>query len=155
MSADQLCVLPSLAVSRPQFRWQLNLYRGRCHWRRPVLNQHGRLDFETLHRTHLGQERDPNSNFRLGQCRQNNIIVQAQGMTTSTSEHHRLKQMQIGEVVSTIPTVGFNVEFVFHFSHYRTISLIHCRSVTYGNLNFNVWVGSLANRSRFELADGK
>ena len=31
--------------------------------------------------------------------------------------------MQIGEVVTTIPTVGFNVE-----------------SVTYKNLNFNVWV---------------
>jgi ADP-ribosylation factor-like protein 1 len=30
---------------------------------------------------------------------------------------------QIGEVVSTIPTIGFNVE-----------------SVTYKNLNFNVWV---------------
>lgn len=30
---------------------------------------------------------------------------------------------QIGEVVTTIPTIGFNVE-----------------SVTYRNLNFNVWV---------------
>jgi len=30
---------------------------------------------------------------------------------------------QIGEVVTTIPTIGFNVE-----------------SVTYKNLNFNVWV---------------
>lgn len=33
---------------------------------------------------------------------------------------------QIGEVVTTIPTIGFNVE-----------------SVTYKNLNFNVWVRSL------------
>lgn len=31
--------------------------------------------------------------------------------------------LQIGEVVTTIPTIGFNVE-----------------SVTYKNLNFNVWV---------------
>jgi ADP-ribosylation factor-like protein 1 len=30
---------------------------------------------------------------------------------------------QVGEVVTTIPTIGFNVE-----------------SVTYKNLNFNVWV---------------
>ena len=30
---------------------------------------------------------------------------------------------QIGEVVTTVPTIGFNVE-----------------SVTYKNLNFNVWV---------------
>lgn len=33
---------------------------------------------------------------------------------------------QIGEVVTTIPTIGFNVE-----------------SVTYKNLNFNVWVNFL------------
>lgn len=33
--------------------------------------------------------------------------------------------LQIGEVVTTIPTIGFNVE-----------------SVTYKNLNFNVWVRS-------------
>lgn len=31
--------------------------------------------------------------------------------------------VQIGEVVSTVPTIGFNLE-----------------SVTYKNLNFNVWV---------------
>jgi hypothetical protein len=31
-------------------------------------------------------------------------------------------EQQIGEVVTTIPTIGFNVE-----------------SVTYRNLNFNVW----------------
>jgi hypothetical protein len=35
---------------------------------------------------------------------------------------------QIGEVVTTIPTIGFNVE-----------------SVTYRNLNFNVWVSKLAS----------
>lgn len=34
-----------------------------------------------------------------------------------------LTLLQIGEVVTTIPTIGFNVE-----------------SVTYKNLNFNVWV---------------
>lgn len=32
-------------------------------------------------------------------------------------------RLQIGEVVTTIPTIGFNVE-----------------SVSYRNLNFNVWV---------------
>lgn len=35
-------------------------------------------------------------------------------------------RLQIGEVVTTIPTIGFNVE-----------------SVTYRNLNLNVWVGGL------------
>lgn len=34
-----------------------------------------------------------------------------------------LYRLKIGEVVTTIPTIGFNVE-----------------SVTYRNLNFNVWV---------------
>lgn len=34
-----------------------------------------------------------------------------------------LTRYQVGEVVTTIPTIGFNVE-----------------SVTYKNLNFNVWV---------------
>jgi hypothetical protein len=38
---------------------------------------------------------------------------------------HGLTGLQIGEVVTTIPTIGFNVE-----------------SVTYKNLNFNVWVRS-------------
>ena len=37
-----------------------------------------------------------------------------------------LYRLKIGEVVSTIPTIGFNVE-----------------SVTYGNLNFDVWVNML------------
>lgn len=36
-----------------------------------------------------------------------------------------LSRGQMGEVVTTVPTIGFNVE-----------------SVTYGNLNFNVWVSS-------------
>ena len=36
---------------------------------------------------------------------------------------HVVDDVQIGEVVTTIPTIGFNVE-----------------SVTYKNLNFNVWV---------------
>jgi hypothetical protein len=34
-----------------------------------------------------------------------------------------LTLLQMGEVVTTVPTIGFNVE-----------------SVTYKNLNFNVWV---------------
>lgn len=34
-----------------------------------------------------------------------------------------LYRLKVGEVVTTIPTIGFNVE-----------------SVTYKNLNFNVWV---------------
>ena len=36
----------------------------------------------------------------------------------------------MGEVVTTVPTIGFNVE-----------------SVTYGNLNFNVWVSTPPDRS--------
>ncbi len=36
---------------------------------------------------------------------------------------------EIGEVVTTIPTIGFNVE-----------------SVVYKNLNFNVWVGSCVTK---------
>ena len=44
--------------------------------------------------------------------------------------------LQIGEVVTTIPTVGFNVE-----------------SVTYKNLNFNVWVQSLRARTSEENAN--
>lgn len=62
----------------------------------------------------------------VGQCGQDHIIVQIEG-TTSTrcfrparnTDYH----IKIGEVVTTIPTIGFNVE-----------------SVTYKNLNFNVWV---------------
>lgn len=41
---------------------------------------------------------------------------------TTQSLHALLTRVQIGEVVTTIPTIGFNVE-----------------SVTYKNLNFNVW----------------
>ena len=44
------------------------------------------------------------------------------------------KILQIGEVVTTIPTIGFNVE-----------------SVTYKNLNFNVWVCLLFPRPPFSL----
>lgn len=39
--------------------------------------------------------------------------------------------LQIGEVVTTIPTIGFNVE-----------------SVTYKNLNFNVWVCTYSSASK-------
>jgi len=42
---------------------------------------------------------------------------------------------QIGEVVTTIPTIGFNVE-----------------SVTYKNLNFNVWVNPPFSSSRQVLS---
>jgi hypothetical protein len=41
----------------------------------------------------------------------------------SHEKSHANCATQIGEVVTTIPTIGFNVE-----------------SVTYKNLNFNVWV---------------
>ena len=40
---------------------------------------------------------------------------------------------QIGEVVTTIPTIGFNVE-----------------SVTYKNLNFNVWVGEFYRKVEWD-----
>jgi ADP-ribosylation factor-like protein 1 len=40
-----------------------------------------------------------------------------------------LYRLKIGEVVTTIPTIGFNVE-----------------SVSYKNLNFNVWVGDCGPR---------
>ena len=54
----------------------------------------------------------------------------------------RLRFKQIGEVVTTIPTIGFNVE-----------------SVTYGNLNFNVWVGyctgSISEASLTTLGSGR
>ncbi len=46
-----------------------------------------------------------------------------------------IEREQIGEVVTTIPTIGFNVE-----------------SVTYKNLNFNVWVSKLAT-SLFALSN--
>ena len=46
--------------------------------------------------------------------------------------------VQIGEVVTTIPTIGFNVE-----------------SVTYRNLNLNVWVcGSVAAHERACVSNG-
>ncbi|KAH0542161.1 Arf GTPase arl1 [Glutinoglossum americanum] len=82
-----------------------------------------------------------------GQCGENYITLPIEGMTTpSYSEHPRTRvstyyleytrasflqaqvatktdiEIKIGEVVTTIPTIGFNVE-----------------SVTYKNLNFNVW----------------
>ena len=47
-----------------------------------------------------------------------------------------MKREQIGEVVTTIPTIGFNVE-----------------SVTYKNLNFNVWVSKLST-SLLHHSDG-
>lgn len=65
----------------------------------------------------------------LGQRWQDNTTVQTQGWHTPSlpSLYAELwpltHRVQIGEVVTTIPTIGFNVE-----------------SVTYKNLNFNVWV---------------
>lgn len=51
-----------------------------------------------------------------------------------------LTKRQIGEVVTTIPTIGFNVEYVTITANTtfgsRTNEL---RSVQYGNLNFDVW----------------
>lgn len=51
-----------------------------------------------------------------------------------------LTKTQIGEVVTTIPTIGFNVEYVTITENTafgsRTNEL---RSVQYGNLNFDVW----------------
>ena len=68
--------------------------------------------------------------FLVGQCRQNYAPIQTQGklpLPVPASEHNKTdKSLQIGEVVTTIPTIGFNVE-----------------SVVYRNLNFNVWVGCL------------
>ena len=52
-----------------------------------------------------------------------NELTQTKDNAGKTTLLYRLK---IGEVVSTIPTIGFNVE-----------------SVTYGNLNFDVWVSLL------------
>jgi ADP-ribosylation factor-like protein 1 len=46
-----------------------------------------------------------------------------------------LYRLKIGEVVTTIPTIGFNVE-----------------SVTYRNLNFNVWVCWMAPGNRQRIA---
>ena len=62
-----------------------------------------------------------------GQCRQDDSFVQAQGKYSTrllvADSRETDQQKKIGEVVTTIPTIGFNVE-----------------SVTYQNLNFNVWV---------------
>jgi GTPase SAR1 family protein len=42
-----------------------------------------------------------------------------------------LYRLKVGEVVTTIPTIGFNVE-----------------SVTYKNLNFNVWVSARRQKKK-------
>jgi ADP-ribosylation factor-like protein 1 len=60
-----------------------------------------------------------------GQRRQNNASIQTQGATSLAFSRRTCggsHETQIGEVVTTIPTIGFNVE-----------------SVTYGKLNINVW----------------
>jgi hypothetical protein len=59
-----------------------------------------------------------------GQRGQDNTTLQTEGTRDLSNGHVPvLTSNQIGEVVTTIPTIGFNVE-----------------SVTYKNLNFNVWV---------------
>jgi hypothetical protein len=62
-----------------------------------------------------------------GQCRQDNTTIQTEGRIALLQSSRNIakanRTLQIGEVVTTIPTIGFNVE-----------------SVTYKNLNFNVWV---------------
>lgn len=63
-----------------------------------------------------------------GQRWKDNTVVQTQGASRHRYCLHPFQPQltninQIGEVVTTIPTIGFNVE-----------------SVTYKNLNFNVWV---------------
>ena len=74
----------------------------------------------------MGEEGDPNTYPRSCRSHQhievksvqlaNNLVQDNAGKTTL------LYRLKIGEVVTTIPTIGFNVE-----------------SVTYKNLNFNVW----------------
>ena len=61
---------------------------------------------------------------RVGQRWQNYSALPVKGLLL-VRKHKRptVDSNQIGEVVTTIPTIGFNVE-----------------SVTYKNLNFNVWV---------------
>ena len=67
----------------------------------------------------------------LGQCWKDDPFIQTEGMSLSADFPTRMLMAhgQIGEVVTTIPTIGFNVE-----------------SVTYKNLNFNVWVSCLLSR---------
>ncbi|RCI09914.1 hypothetical protein L249_8398 [Ophiocordyceps polyrhachis-furcata BCC 54312] len=63
------------------------------------------------------------------------ILILGLDNAGKTTILYRLKFAQIGEVVTTIPTIGFNVE-----------------SVSYQNLNFNVWVrlGGKLERTRNE-----
>lgn len=62
----------------------------------------------------------------IGQRRQDDASLSIEGAKLETwmrRMDHVVDDVQIGEVVTTIPTIGFNVE-----------------SVIYKNLNFNVWV---------------
>lgn len=73
--------------------------------------------------------------FCTGQRRQDNPSLQTQGTLNRARASlvrytDQLSLSQIGEVVTTIPTIGFNVE-----------------SVNYKNLNFNVWVCALTRLS--------
>ncbi|RFU33937.1 hypothetical protein B7463_g2417, partial [Scytalidium lignicola] len=76
---------------------------------------------------------DSDFDIGTGQCWEDYTAIQTKGITSTAfpifSKYARLEAftdaapgLQIGEVVTTIPTIGFNVE-----------------SVTYKNLNFNVW----------------
>ena len=63
-----------------------------------------------------------------GQCRENDVVVSTESRASQARrglQRSIIDGIQIGEVVTTIPTIGFNVE-----------------SVTYKNLNFNVWVNT-------------
>lgn len=63
---------------------------------------------------------------RTGQCWQDYVTLPTEGLSPLPYLAATLAltlPYKIGEVVTTIPTIGFNVE-----------------SVSYKNLNFNVWV---------------
>lgn len=68
----------------------------------------------------------------VGQRGEDNATIPTEGAPVQQQgglpTNHRV---QIGEVVTTVPTIGFNVE-----------------SVTYKNLNFNVWVRTPTSAAR-------
>jgi len=74
----------------------------------------------------MGEEGDQNPYSRSCMFHQQVMVVVVQLANSSVQDNAGkttlLYRLKIGEVVTTIPTIGFNVE-----------------SVTYKNLNFNVW----------------
>ena len=62
----------------------------------------------------------------LGQCRKNNAALQIKGASLFFISFFVMtliwQSVQIGEVVTTIPTIGFNVEFVDHLRLGRRVS---------------------------------